>query len=182
MSDAFRIDDNVMRFTMLTVVNDIVDDILLVIIVFLRQQNILRAIGNTTPECDITGVSTHNLNDTATLVRRGSISYLIDRFHCCVDRCIKSDRIIRTCNIQIDRSRQTDRIDALFGKSLRTAVRTVTTDHDNTVNSMLAADLSTLLLSFRSPELRTSGCSKYCSTPLDRIGYVLFLHIYNLFI
>ena len=115
-------------------------------------------------------------------MRRGSISYLIDRFHCCVDRCIKSDRIIRTCNIQIDRSRQTDRIDALFGKSLRTAVRTVTTDHDNTINSMLTADLRTLLLSFRSPELRTSGCSKYCSTPLDRIGYVLFLHIYNFFI
>ena len=49
MSDSLGIDDDVMGLAMLTVGNDIIDNILFVVIVLLGKQDILGAVGNTAP-------------------------------------------------------------------------------------------------------------------------------------
>ena len=68
MSDTLCIDDDMMRLTALSVVNDIVDDLLLVVIVLFREQDVLRAVRDTAPQGDISGISSHNLDDTAALM------------------------------------------------------------------------------------------------------------------
>ena len=45
-----------------------VDDPLFIIIIFFRKKDILRAIGNTAPERNISRISSHNLNDTASFM------------------------------------------------------------------------------------------------------------------
>ena len=65
MSDTLRIDNQMMGFAPFSVVDDVVDDVLLIIIVFFRKKDILRAVGNTAPEGDITGIPAHYLNNAA---------------------------------------------------------------------------------------------------------------------
>ena len=70
MSDSLRIDDNVVGLAALSVVDNIIDDILLVLVIFFRKKNILCAVGNAAPKCDIACISSHNLDDTAALMGR----------------------------------------------------------------------------------------------------------------
>ena len=56
------IDNDVMVLTKLTHIDDIVYDLLLVIIIFFRDQNLLCSVCDTTPESDITCVTSHNLD------------------------------------------------------------------------------------------------------------------------
>ena len=182
MSDSLGIDDDMMGLTMLTVGNDIIDNILFVVIVLLGKQDILGTVGNTAPQSDISGISAHYLDDTASLVRGRGILNLVDCLHCCVDSGIETDGVLGTCNIQIDSTGKTDGIDTKSGQGLRATIGTVTADNNDTVNTMLSADLSTLLLSFRFLELQTTCSSQNRTTTLDDIGHVLCLHIYDLFI
>ena len=55
MTDTLSVDDDVVLFAAFPVVDDIVDELLLVVIVLFRKKNILRAVGDTAPESDITG-------------------------------------------------------------------------------------------------------------------------------
>ena len=153
----------------LTACDDIVDQLLLIIIIFLRDQDILCTIGNTTPHSKVSCVTSHNFNNTASFMRCGSITNLINSLHCCVYSCIKSDRILGTCNIQVDCSRNTDRIDSKVCELLCTCKRTVTTDNYQSVDSMFFADFSTTLLTFRCTEFCTSCCIKDCSATFDCI-------------
>ena len=108
-----------MLFAALSVLNDPVDQVLLIAVVALRKENILRAVGNTTPESDISGISSHNLDDTAALVGGGSITDFIDGFHRCVYSGIETDRIIGTGDIKVNGSRKTDRVDSESRKAFR---------------------------------------------------------------
>ena len=56
MSDSLGIDDDVMGLAMLTVGNDIIDNILFVVIVLLGKQDILGAVGNTAPQSNVSGI------------------------------------------------------------------------------------------------------------------------------
>ena len=107
---------------------------------------------------------------------------LIDCLHGRVDRCIKSDRIFCTGNIQVDSSRKSNSIDPMSCQCLCSSVRTITANDNQTVNSMLLADLCCLQLGFLCLELRTSCCSKDRSTTLNGIGNILLFHINDLFI
>ena len=159
MSNSLGIDDDMMGLTMLTVGNDIIDNILFVVIVLLGKQDILGAVGNTAPQSNVSGISAHYLDDTASLMRGRGILNLVDCLHCCVDSSIETDGVLGTCNIQIDGSGKTDGIDAQSGQCLCTTVRTVTADDNDTVDTVLSADLSTLLLSFLFLELQTTAGS-----------------------
>ena len=170
------------RLALFPVGNDIVNDLLLVIVVFLRQQNILRAVGNTAPQRNISRVPAHNLNDTASLMGGRCVSYLVNGLHRRIDRRIETDGILCTGNVQINRSRQTDGIDAVSRKSLRAPVGAIPSDHHQTVNSVLMTDFRTPLLSFFRPELMTSRRSQNSAAALNRIRYRPLLHIYDLFI
>jgi len=68
MSDTLGIDDDMVSLAALPVGNDVVDDLLLVIVVFFGKQNILRTVGNTAPQRNISRVPANNLNDTASLM------------------------------------------------------------------------------------------------------------------
>ena len=65
MSDTFGIDDQMVGFALLPVVDNIVNQLLLVVVVLFRKQDILRAGADAAPQCDITGISAHYLDDTA---------------------------------------------------------------------------------------------------------------------
>ena len=182
MSDSLGIDDDVMGLAMLTIGNDIIDNILFVVIVLFGKQDILGTVGNTAPQSDVSGISAHYLDDTASLVRGRGILNLIDSLHCSVHCGIEADGVLGTGDIQVNGSGKTDGINAQSGQCLRTTIGTVTADDNDTVNTMLFADLSTLLLSFRLLELQATCGSKNGTTALDDIGYILGFHIYDLFI
>src|SRR5699024_5734852 len=106
---------------------------LLIIIMLFRHQDALCTVGNTAPQSKVSGVTAHNLNDTAALMRGGSITNLIDRFHSCIYRSVESDRIVRTCDIKIDRSRDSDCVHSQVRQLLSSCEGTVTADNDQAV-------------------------------------------------
>ena len=156
MSDSLGIDDDVMGLAMLTVGNDIIDNILFVVIVLLGKQDILGAVGNTAPQSNVSGISAHYLDDTASLVRGRGILNFINSLHCSVHCGIEADGVLSTCDIQVDGSGKADGVDAQSGQSLCSTIGTVTTDDNDTVDTVLFTDLSALLLSFRFLELQTT--------------------------
>ena len=101
------------------------------------------------------------------------------RFRC---SSIKSNSIICTCNIKINCSRKSDSINSLCCKLLCTSERTISTDYNYTVNSMLSAYFSTSLLTFFSHEFHASCCIEDCSTTLDNISNASLVHINYLII
>ncbi len=122
VSDSLSIDNDMMCLSFLPASDNVVDQLLLIVIIFLGKKDILRAVCNACPECNVPRMSAHYLDDGAALMGRGGISYLVNRLHRGVDRRVKTNRILCTCNVKINRSRHTDRIDAMSGKSLRTSV------------------------------------------------------------
>ena len=182
MSDTFCVNDDVMFLAHLTLLDDVVDQCLLVIIVSLWEQNVFCSVGNTTPKCNVTCMSTHNFDNTTSLMRRRSISNLIDCFHCSIYCCIKTDGVICTCNIKVNGSLNADCIDTLSSKCLCSTIRTVTTNYNKSINSMFAADFCSTLLHFQFCEFRTSGCTQNSTTLLDDIRYISSHHISDFFI
>ena len=182
MSDSFSVDDDVMLFAALSVLNDPVDQVLLIAVVALRKENILRAVGNTAPESDISGISSHNLDDTAALVGGGSITDFIDGFHRCVYSGIETDRIVGTGDIKVNGSRKTDRVDSESGKLSGTAEGTVSSDHNDTIDTMFLTYLSATLLALLSCELLTAGCVKDRTAAVDRVRNADAVHIYDFFL
>ena len=69
MPDSLGIDNDVVLLSTLAHLDDVVDQLLLIIIVGLRQKNILRAIRNPTPQRDITRIPAHDFDDRAALMR-----------------------------------------------------------------------------------------------------------------
>ena len=134
--------------THLTAILNLGNNTLNITMIFLCGQNVLCTTGNTGPQCNVSCGTSHYLDDTATLMRFRRVAQAIDRLHRCVDRCIESNRIFRTSNIKIDRSRNTDRVDALLRKSACTIKGTISTNNNNSVNAVFAADLSTFHLIF----------------------------------
>ncbi len=110
------------------------------------------------------------------------ITYLINCFHSCINSCIKSDGVLCTCNIQVDRAWYTDGIYTKGSQLLCSCKGTVSTDHYQSVNTMLLADLCASLLSFCCTEFCTTCCIKDRTATFNGIGYILRCHIYNLFI
>ena len=68
VADALGVDDDVVLLTSLTCLDDTVDDRLLIAILALRKQDLLRTVRHTTPECDVTGTTAHDLDDRAALM------------------------------------------------------------------------------------------------------------------
>ena len=62
-------------------------------------------------------------------------------------------------DVKVDRAGDTDHVDAFICQFFRAAIGAVTADNNDTVDTVLPADLGTLLLSFLSPELGTSRCT-----------------------
>ena len=182
MTDTFCIDDDVMLFAFLTTLDNVIDQLLLIIVIFLRNQNVLSTVGNTAPQSNISCTTSHNLDDTASLMRSGSITYFINCFHCCVYSCIKSDGIFCTCNVKVDCSRKTDCIDSEIRKLLSTCEGSVTTDDNKSVNSMFSADLCSTFLAFFCTEFCTTCCIKDCTSTLDCIRYIFCAHVNDLFV
>ena len=88
----------------------------------------------------------------------GCIADLVNGLHRCIHRRIKTNRIVCTCNIQINGSRYTNGIDTMSRQLSCALERTVTADNNNTVYAMLPADLCALSLAFLCTKLLTSGC------------------------
>ena len=118
ITNTLSIDNDIILFTAFLIFKNVLDQGFLIKSMLFRHQDTLSSVGNTAPQCKISCVTTHNLNDTASLMRCRSITDFIDRIHSCINRCIKSDRIICAGDIQIDRSRNTDRINSEVCKLL----------------------------------------------------------------
>ena len=115
-------------------------------------------------------------------MRRRCIPYLIDCLHRGIDCRVETDRIFGTCNIQIDRARQTDRIDPKSGHRLRTSVRAVAANNNQTVDAVSAADLRALFLSGFGLKFQTTCGSQNRTALLDGIRNAAGIHIYDFFI
>ena len=177
MADAFCVDDNVMLLALFPGINDVVNDGLLIIIIFFRNQHILRAGGNTAPQSDIAGIAAHNLDYAHALMGRGSIPYLIDCLHGRIDSCVKTDGIFRTGNIQIDGTRHTDRIYAVLGQLLRTGKGTVSAYDHQTVYSKLFAGGGSLFHTFFRVHLHASRGIQDRASLSDDIRHISGSHV-----
>ena len=99
----------------------------------------------------------------------GSVTDLVDRLQRCIDCGIKTNRIFRTCNIQIDRSRNTDGIDPELRKFSGSRKRSVAADNDKSFYPVFTADFSASLLTFRRPEFHAAGSIEKCAALRDSI-------------
>ena len=61
MADALRVHDNVMLFSLLLALDDVVYQRLLIIVVTLREQYILRSAGDAAPQGDKAAIKSHTL-------------------------------------------------------------------------------------------------------------------------
>ena len=149
-----------MFFAFSTVLDDVVDDLLLIVIVFLRKKNILCAVCDTAPKSDISGITSHNLDDRASLMGSGSISYFINGFHCSVYRGIKTDGIFCAGDIQVDGSRYTYGVNSKSCQFLRSCKRSVSADNYQSVDAVFSADICSTFLAFR--QTSSYGCTDRC--------------------
>ena len=113
-------------------------------------------------------------------MRWWSILNLIDSFHRCVNRSVKSDGVIGTGYVKVDGSGKTNGVDTVSGKCLRTSVWTVSTDNHDSVYAVLTADIRSVGLDLRLLEFKTSCGSKNCTAALNSVGYIPRLHIKDL--
>ena len=68
MPIALRVHDNMMLLSAASAVNDIVDQLLLIVVILFGNKNILCAVRDTSPHCQISGPAAHYLDDTAALM------------------------------------------------------------------------------------------------------------------
>ena len=111
MTNSLRIDNQMMGLALFTASDNIIDYLLLIIMVSLRQKNVLRTVCDTAPQSDIPRMTSHNLDDTATLMGGRGDFYLVNCLHGRIDRRIKTYGIFRTGNVQIYGSGNSHRID-----------------------------------------------------------------------
>ena len=181
ITDSLCIDDDVILFTAFFVLQNIFDQRLLIIVFFFRKKNLFCSVGNTAPQRKVSCITSHYLNDTASLVWSRCITDLIDRFHSCIDSCIKSNRIICTCNVKIDRSRKSNRIYSEVRQLLCSGKRSVSSDYYKTVNSVFFTNCCCFLLSFFCTHCLAACCLKNCTTSLDDIRHIACRQINDLF-
>ena len=182
MSDTLCVDDDVVFFTTFSSFDDVVDQFLLIIIVFFWKQDIFCTVGDTTPQSQVTCISSHNFDNAATLMRSRSITYFVDCFHSSIHSGIKTDGIFCTCDVQVDGSRNTNCVDSQICQLLSTCKRTVTTDNYQTVNAVFSADICCFFLSFFCSHLCTTCCIQDRTTATDDIRYIFCRHIDDLFV
>ena len=108
ITDTFGIDDNVMLFTAFSAFFDVCNDLCFIVVMFLRKKNLLCSIGNTAPQCKVSRITSHNFDNTTSFMWCRCITYFVNCFHRCINRCIESDCVFCTCDIKIDRSRKSD--------------------------------------------------------------------------
>ena len=145
-----------------SVLDDIINNRRFIIIIKLRKQDIFCAVGDTTP-CNVACASSHNLYNTTTFMGCGCITYFINGFHRCIHCCIKTNCILCTGDIKVNRSWNTNCINAKCCKFSCTLERTISTNDNNTINTMFTANLSAFLLSFLRTEFRTARCIQKCT-------------------
>ena len=182
MSDPLGIDNDIVLLPFLPAFNNTVNDSLLISVILLRKKNLLSPICHTAPKSNIAGASTHYFDNGTTLVRSGSITNLINRLHSGINRGIKTDSIIRTCNIKVNGSRHTDGVHSECRKLSRSHKRSVSSDYDHAVNSVFFTDFSPLLLAFYSCKFFTTSSIENGSSAAYDVGYGMTVHIYNFFL
>ena len=166
----------------LPVGNNIIDDLLLIIVIIFRKKNILGSIGNAAPECNVSGISSHNLYNTASFMGGRSIPHLVNGFHSRIYRRVKANGILCTGNIQINGSRYAYGVNAKVRQCLCPLERTVSANDHNSVNPMVPADLGTSLLSLFCHKLFAAGRKENRTSPFNGVGYIIGCHIYYFFI
>ena len=139
-------------------------DTVKVAIPFLRNYDGISRCRHACPERDITTLSAHDLHDTASPMRNRRISYPVDSLHGCIRRCVKSQRILRTCHISVYCSRDTDSIDTLILKCYGSAECSIPADGNKCIYIVISQILCRLLAVFFLKESLASAGEKYRST------------------
>ena len=181
MTYTFCVNDDVMCLAASLIVDDIVDELLLVIVIFLRKENVLSTVGDAAPQSDIACGTSHNLDDGASLMRGGCITDFVNSFHSCVNSCIETDCIFCAGNIKVDCARNTDYVDAFIGKLLSAAIGTVAADNYEAFDTHLVAYFDSSRDAFRCTHLFAASCSKDCAALLDCIGNIGCFHFLDIF-
>ena len=125
MSDSLGINDDIVLLAPSAVVDDPVDERLFISVIPFRKKDILSAVGNAAPQRKITRVPSHHFNDTAPLMGSGGVTDLVNGLHGRVDSRVKTNGVIRTCNVQVNGSRKSDCIDPKGGKLASAAEGTI---------------------------------------------------------
>ena len=166
MTDSFCIHDHLMCHACFSVALDDSHQTIIIVIKFLRDQDLLCTISNTTPQCNISCWAAHNLDNADTLMRVGSLADAVNCFHCCIYCSVKTNRILSVSDIQIDRARNTNNIYTIFWQITCPLERAVTTNNDQSFNTEFFTDSCCFLLTGVLTKLCTSCCKQKCTTML----------------
>ena len=108
------------------------------------------------------------------------VTDFIDTFHDRIQSRVVADRDIRAIQVIINRTRQADnRIIELLCKDASPRQRSVTTDGDQSIDTMLHQFVVSLLTAFRRLEFCTTGRLQDSTATLNNITYILSLEIFN---
>ena len=113
ISDSLSVDDNVMLLSDPAFRTYLFDDLLLIVVIALRDQNVFRTVADTAPQRDVSSRSPHDFNDTAPFMGSRCIPHFINCLHRRIARRVETDRIFGTGNIKVDRTGNTDRINPI---------------------------------------------------------------------
>ena len=97
----------------------------------------------------------------------------VNCLHCSIHCSIETDRIISICDIQIDRSGNTNNINTKLGKILSSGKGSVTTDYNQCIDSHLLEDLCRLLLSLYLTEFCAPCGEQKCTAVLQLLRNIL---------
>ena len=179
IADAFCYDDHVVGETVKSCLAQLFNDILFKIDFFLGNQHCGCTDSQANIHCKEACVASHNLNNGTALMGLHGIAQLVDTFNSGVGSCVKTDTVICTTDIVVDRTGNADHIDTILGKRTGTAESAVTTDCDNAVKTKELTGGNRTLLSFFGHEFLTACSVEDGAASVNRSGYTAGIHFDN---
>ena len=156
MSDTLCDDDDVMLSAADAVCLHLVDDHGIKIGLSLREQDCGCAARNSYLQRQMSGTTSHDLNDRAALMRLHGITQAVDCADRRVARGIKTDGIVRAHDVVVDRSRNADCRHAQTGECLCAAEAAVAAADNQTIQSHVMCIVRRLMQTFLGQHLQAA--------------------------
>ena len=170
-----------MAFADTSVFQNLLDNFFAVDDIFLfGEHNFFRTAEHTAPYCDIACISAHYFHNRTSFVGVGCVTQFVQGIHTCVYRCIKTNCIFCTAHIQVDGCRDTNTVYTTFCQLSQTTVRTVTTDHNQGIQTQDLVNRRCFIQTFFCHHFRTSCCVQDGTAQVHYVGNIFAVHFLDL--
>ena len=171
-ASALRDDDNARQLSFQFVRNKLARGIFPGKLAFRYQDNI-RSARYAGPKGDVAAVAPHNLDHAHAVMRTHGVADLVDLACDRVDSRVKADRKIGIAQVIVDRSRDSDGLNATVRKHFRSAVTAVSADNDQAFNIERVEHVQRLLESFRRSIFLAACCTQHRAALMHDVCNIL---------